>query len=375
MKSKLVVVGVMLISACSKEPRRIGVWMGPTGANVARMAASSINYTGGVAGRRLAARVVSQRVVSFGELTPEVLKVSLDSIVGDTTVLAMITRMGDSVTNAAAEEMEKRGVPYLVGTPVSEAYVKAHPHAFLLVPTIDEEAEFLAQQALHAKEPRRVVMLSVREPHADSMVAAITRSLARRGITPTFASTFSQSADEYNLQAKAAEISTYRPTVMYFVGRSPSLFVMHGTIRNKSPDMLLLASNLVESFHVYGNPGWKYTGLHFVRYLDPLTTSDSLVVGLRDRLWGWIGRNELNSEAAITYDGIRALADVMNSGAVTRDAIAQKLRSSYEFKGVMGPMSFGPEQRVKRVLQLAEVKSDTIVTVTTSAQGLAVSKR
>jgi ABC-type branched-subunit amino acid transport system substrate-binding protein len=369
----LIVLSALAICACSEEPRRIGVWMGPTGANIAKMAQSEVNFNGGIAGRRLMTRVVAQRTVSFNELTPDALKVSLDSIAQDTSVLAVITRMTDSITEAAAQRYESLKMPYLVATPVSREYTKTHPHAFLMVPTVEDQAEFLAEQALAEPQPRRVAMINVREQHADSMTAAVTRALRARGITPVFSTSFSQSADEFNLQAKAAEITTYKPSIIYFIGRSPSLFLMHGFMRNKLPDMRLLGSDLVESFHVYANPGWKYTGLRFVRYFDPLSTTDSTISVLRDRLWGWVGRNELNSEAALTYDAVKALAEAMKAGALTREALARALSSS-EWKGVIGPVNFGPERMVKRTMYLAEVRTDTVVTVSSSEKGVLAKK-
>jgi ABC-type branched-subunit amino acid transport system substrate-binding protein len=364
LKSRLLIVpGVLVIAACSEQPRRVGVWAGPTGANIARMAATEINFNGGVAGRRLVARVVAQQAVSFSELTQETLRLSLDSISRDTTVVAVITRMTDTITEAAARRWESIGMPYLVTTPVSDQYAKTHPNAFLLVPTIEEQAEFLAEQALQEPQPRRVALLNVREPHAESMTAAIVRELDARGIKPVYSTSFSQAADEFNLTAKAAELATHTPTILYFIGRSPSLFVMHGTIRNKLPNIRLLGSDMVESFHVYGNPGWKYTGLRFVRYFDPLSNTDSAVAKLRDRFWGWVGRNELNSEAGITFDAIGALAHAMQAGAVTRTGLAEALRASLDYKGVVGPVRFGPERRVRRTMYLAEVRMDSIVTV------------
>src|SRR5262249_47420661 len=150
------------------------------------MVQSEINYTGRVGERRLEARVVSQRAVSFNELTDDGLRLSLDSMATDTTVRAVVMRMTDSVTEAAAQRFEQLGMPYLITTPVSEQYLTTHPHAFLLVPTVEEQAELLAAQAMAEPAPRRVALIHVREPHADSMATAITRALAKRGITPVF---------------------------------------------------------------------------------------------------------------------------------------------------------------------------------------------
>ena len=57
----------------------------------------------------------------------------------------------------------------------------------------------------------------------------------------------------------------------------------------------------------------------------------------------------------------------MKSGAVTRQTLTEALRASVNHHGIVGPVQFGPEQRVKRTMYLAEVKLDTIVTVGSNA--------
>jgi ABC-type branched-subunit amino acid transport system substrate-binding protein len=364
-KNIAIVLIALALGACNREPYRVGVWQGPTGANLAKMAEQEINFNGGVAGRRLNARVVSMRDVSQNLLTPEILRASLDSIARDTMVLAVITRMTDSVTEAAAQQFEEVGVPYLVSTPVDENYVKTHPHAFLLVPTIQEQAEFLAQQAVAEPSPRTVAIMHVREPHAETLANAIKTALAARGIAVAFTSTFAQSADEINITAKAREMAAQKPSILYWIGRSPSLLLVHPIVRNAVPNVRFLSSDLTESWHLYTNPQGVFTGVRFVRYMDP-SSADSLVKGLRERLLMWIGRNELNNEVALTYDAIRAVAQVIRAGNTSRAAVLQYLRSNPTLTAVNGPMRFA-DQRVARPMELAEVMLDTVLTVTTTA--------
>ena len=364
----LILFALVGLLGCSEPPYRFGVWAGPTGANVAKMVENEINYKGGIDDRRLLARVVYQRAVSFNELTPDLLALSLDSMATDTMLRAMVMRMTDSVTEATAQKLESLGIPYLITNPVPQAYTRSHPHAFLLVPTTEEQAEFLAQQVELEPTPHRVALFSLREAHADSLAAALTRALTARGIKPVFNATFAQSADAFTMQAKAEETATYKPTVILFIGRTPSLYEVYGTFLNRLPKIRVLATDLAETFHLYGNPGQRYTGVRFVRFLDP-RAPDSLTVGLRDRLWGWIGRDELNSEAAVTYEAIRGLAQVMNTGAVTRDSLTSALRHGARMTGLHGPWQFDAEQRVRRPMYLAEVQRDTVVVIANSVTG------
>ncbi|MGH7470510.1 MAG: ABC transporter substrate-binding protein [Longimicrobiales bacterium] len=363
-------IGMMLLAAvgCSEPPYSLGVWAGPTGANVAKMAQNDINYKGGISDRRMVTRVVSQRTVSFNELTPEILGLSLDSMAADTMVRALVMRMTDSVTEAAAQEFESLSLPYLITNPVPASYTQTHPNAFLLVPTVEEQAEFLAQQAQAEPAPRRAALFSLREPHADSLAAAITRALSARGIPIVFATSFSQSADRYTMQAKANETTSHRPTIILFIGRTPSLYETYGTFLNRTPKARVIASDLAETFHLYGNPGQRYTGVRFVRFFDPLSP-DSVTTNLRDRLWGWIGRDELNSEAAVTYEALNGLAQVMNTGALTRASLSRALRSGARMNGLLGEWQFDGQRRVNRPIYLAEIRADTVVLVASNNKG------
>lgn len=365
-RTLLLVLLAAALTACSEQPYRIGVWSGPTGANLAKMVESEINFNGGVAGRRMKVRVVDQRAVVMNELTPAALRASLDSIARDTSVTAVVTRMTDSITEHGAQLFEQHGIPYLISTPMDEQYLATHPHAFLLVPTVQQQAEFLAAQVEQEPTPRRVAIMYVRERHAEALATEIGNALARRGIKPVFTTSFSQSSDELNLTAKGRELTSYEPTIMYFVGRSPSLLVVHPVIRNEIPDIRILASDLAESWHVYMNPQGVYTGVRFVRYMDP-SSPDSLIAGLRDRLLVWIGRNELNNEATITYDALRGLAEVMRTGATSRAAVLEYLRNNPTLNGLAGPMKFNA-QRVPRDMHLAEVRFNSVVPVGRSEQ-------
>jgi ABC-type branched-subunit amino acid transport system substrate-binding protein len=293
-----------------------------------------------------------------------VLSASLDSIAKDSSVLAIITRMTDSTTEQATKTFEARGLPYLITTPVSADYTRSHPHAFLLVPTVEQQAQFLVDQAMRGKAPRRIAVMYVREPHAELLAQAIVAALAQRNVKAEFETSFSQQADELNMTAKAREIVQNNPTVLIFVGRSPSLMVVHGTIRNGLPDILILSSDLFDSFHVYLNPQSVYTGVRFVRYADPAGT-DSAITRLRDRVTMWVGRNELNNESILAYDAAHALASAIKEGVTTRAALTEKLRSA-SYPGVAGPIRFGPEQRIQRVLYLAEVQNNGVPNVARS---------
>lgn len=355
----LILAIIAPLSACQDEPYKAGVWMGPTGANVAQMIETEVNFSGGASGRRFKTRVVAQRDVVWGELTPQTLAASLDSMATDPSVLAVLTRMTDSTTERLTRKYEESGMAYLVATPVSRNYAETHPHAFMLVPSLEEQAEFLATQALAEAAPRRVAIVHLREDYAASMAGYIKRALAAKGITPVLETSYARDADEVNMLAKAQEISVMEPTILYFIGRSPSLMLLHPTIRNKNPDIRVLANDLVESFHVYQNPQGIYTGLRFLRYMDP-TSPDSATRAVRERMVMWIGRDELTNEAAITFDALHGVVKAIRAGATTRQAVYEYMKKQPSFSGITGTVTFGPDQRAIREMHMAEVWPDGV---------------
>jgi ABC-type branched-subunit amino acid transport system substrate-binding protein len=356
-----------LLSGCTKDPYKAGVWMGPTGANVSQMVASEINFSGGAGGRRFTSRVVSQRDVVQGELEPAELYASFDSMANDPSVLAIVTRVADATTERATRLFEEAGLPYLVATPVPRDYAKTHPHAFMLVPSMEDQAEFMAEQALLEPLPRRAAIINVREAFTDSLAMHVKRALLARGVQVVFTTSFVQTADEHNLVAKAAETATFKPNILFFIGRSPSLMVMHGTLLNQIPHLRIISNDLVESFHLYQNPKNIYTGVRFVRYMNP-AARDSLVLAVRERMSLWIGRDELNNEAALTYDALKGIAQGIKSGATTREAMYEWLKRKPTFRGITGEVTFGEGQRINRPMHIAEVGMDSTFVLKTASK-------
>lgn len=342
-----------------------GVWTGPTGAQVAQMVASQVNWSGGVAERRFDVRVVSQAAVVQGELTPAGLHASLDSMANDPRVLAVVTRVTDGTSERATRLFEQAGLPYLVASPVPRDYAQTHPHGFMLVPSMEDQAEFMAEQAMSLPAPRRAAIINVRDLFTDSLAKHLEGELKRRGVEVVHRASFLQTADQNNLVAKAAETATYKPNVLLWIGRSPSLMVMHGTLLNQIPDLRIISNDLVESFHLYQNARNVYTGVRFLRYMNP-AAQDSVVRSVRDRLIMWIGRDELNNEAAITYDALHGIVQALKSGVTTRQQMYEYLKKNPTFDGITGKLAFGQGQRLHRPMHWAEVGMDSTKTIALS---------
>lgn len=376
MRRYLIIVFVVLLAGCKDSPYRVGVWAGPTGANVAKMAESEINFSGGANHRRLKAHLVSQGAVSQNLLTPELLEANLDTMVTDTNVIAVVTRVMDDITEAATQKFEAAGVPYLVLNPVDENYAATHPHAFLLAPSVQEQARFLVDRAASDKALDRVAIIHVKDNYGQSMAGALEQALRERGANIVHVGRYAQTADSATMLAHGLETASKKPTAVFWAGRSPSLLIGYGTMLNRAPGVRVYGTDLIESYHVYQWPRY-YDGLRFPRLIDPLS-SDSVVAGLRDRQVIWIGRNELTNEAVLTFDAMKLIDHALDQGATSRQALTEYLRKlghgNAPFNGTIGTIAFDAQQRASLPLQLAVVTHSAVGTAFLDSTSVAVSR-
>jgi len=359
------VLPVLLFAACLDEPYRVGVNMGPTGGATAQMVESGINFSGGANGRRLTVRIPVQRAVANYEVTPEMMAAALDSLARDTSLIAIVTRLNDTVALAAAERFEQAGIPYITASPMPRNFDQTHPNAFQLVPSAEEQAALLVEHALKLNPgPHRPAIIFLNEDYGQRMARAIGDELTRRKAAPVFTRGYRPEIDALGLQAIAEEMAqTKKPTVVFWAGRSPSLLEAFPTIRNRLDTVPVFGTDMIESFHVYASPR-AYTGLRFVRYQNPIS-SDSTIDSFRARLTMWIGRDEITNEAMLTADAIRMIREAINGGGTDRHSLAAYLKgmgTTYPaYNGMVGPITFDAQRRANLPMELVEVRWEGIV--------------
>jgi len=376
MKRYVIIALAVLLAGCKDTPYRVGVWAGPTGANVAKMAESEINFSGGANKRRLKAHLVAQAAVTQHLLTPELLAANLDTMVVDSNVIAVVTRIMDDVTEEATKKFEAAGVPYLVLNPVDENYAATHPHAFLLAPSIQEQSKFLADIAARDKVLDRVAIVHVKDKYGESMAAALQEALRARGANIVHVGRYAATADSATVLAHGLETASKKPTAVFWAGRSPSLLIAYGSLLNRARGVRVYGTDLIESYHVYQWPRY-YDGLRFPRVVDPLS-SDSVIAGVRDRQIIWIGRNELTNESLLTFDAMKLIDYALDNGATSRQALTEYLRSlgtgNEPYPGAVGPIAFDAQQRARLPLQLAVVTHTAVGTAFLDSTTVAASR-
>jgi ABC-type branched-subunit amino acid transport system substrate-binding protein len=353
---------VMLLAACGNSKLNIGINAGPAGADVARMASSEVRQSRAAKGKRVDVRVAAMKPMVAGSATPQMLATSLDSMIDDEKIPVVISRFLDKETVDEAHRFISKGMPFLATTPVPDGILSAKGPGFGLVPGYGKQAAFLAAQA---KSDDKVAVVYLDDLYGNTMLQALTDALKARGLTVAAARKYEQSWDEPRMVALGTDLqTTTNPTLVYFLGRAPSLELVWQPFRDNNKSIRVLGSDLIESPAIYDNPDGRFTGLRYVRFFDT-KSKEARMKDLHDRYAVWIGRGEMTGEMVMIYDAMLMTGEALRSGARTRAEIQQYFaslgRTRPPFNGVGGLISFGDDGTVDRKFILAEVTDRGII--------------
>lgn len=348
---------------CGHQKLEIAVNAGPGGADVGRMAASEIRQSGAAKNRRVDVLVPQLKQIVQGTSTPKMMAAALDTVANDDKVAVIVSRFLDAEVLQAAQTFKVKGVPFISTTPLPPGITSPNGPGLSMVPNLVKQAQFMAAEA---QATDHVAIVHIRNAYGAGLTAALVDALRARGVTSFDTLSYDQSWDEPRMVALGTELEKNKnPSLVYFVGRAPSLELVWQPFREAAKDIRVVASDLVESTAIYDNPEGIFTGLKYVRYFDPQAKQPRMV-DLHDRYLVWIGRGEMTGEAVLVYDAMMMTADALRAGARTRAEIRQYFsslgRSRPPYSGVGGQVSFDENGEVPRKFQLAEVTNRGVVT-------------
>lgn len=366
MSRKLVFL-LLAATACGDKKLEVAVYDGLHGATIANMAASGVRQSQVAKDRRFDARAVAQHAIVRDSLTPEILTASLDSIVQDTLVVALLSRFYMQAAVDATSKMTQAGIPYLALHPVDPRLVGGNTAGFALVPDITKEAAFIARQVGAGK---RVALIHIDDTYGRGMAAALVEALTEAGSAPFRVRSYQQSWDEPRMVALGHETRNDRPELMVFAGRSPSLTLVMQPFREAGEEIRVIGTDLVESQQTYNNADGSLAGVQFVRFIDPVSQNERMR-DLAGRYTFWVGFGEITSEGVLIYDGVYLIGEAVRAGARTRQQVVAYLRSLGRtrppFSGVGGLIAFGDDGQVQRAMELVEVQQRGVTVVATDS--------
>jgi ABC-type branched-subunit amino acid transport system substrate-binding protein len=183
---------------------------------------------------------------------------------------------------------------------------------------------------------------------------------------PAFQGLYSERADTAHLHSLAREIANVRPDLLVWLGRPPRLRVVWDSIRAELPDMRVLCGDGCENGLVYQNVNGSFTGLYFVRFIDPEASDNDQLAAFQAR-YRSVTAMPATAEAVLTYDAVYAIGAALQDGASSRGDVRDFLtslgRSRPPLQGLSGPIEFEDNGDMRRPYLLAEVTARGVVAV------------
>lgn len=346
---------LFVLTGCGDPKLEVAVYAGMHGATIARMAATGVRTSQAAKDRRFDSRTLAQMAVVHDSLTPQMLRASIDSVADDTLIVALVTRFYMQSAIDATQQLNRVGMPYISLHPTLPSITGGDTWGFSMAPDYDKQAAFIAKQIGAGK---RVAVVHIDDAYGKGMAAAVARAVTAAGSTASDVRKYQQSWDEPRMVALGHDTRGGKPDVLVFAGRSPSLQLVIQPFQEAGEEVRVIGTDLVESSAVYLNPDGSFTGVEFVRFLDP-RSPDERMQDLSGRYLLWIGSGQITSEGVLTYDAIHLIGEAVRAGARTRAQVREYIRSLGRsrppFSGVGGLIAFGEDGQVQRSMHLAKV--------------------
>lgn len=358
-------MGPMAAGCRSREPVRIGIVVTDEAVVAAQLAASRINATGGIQGRRLELRVIADG----GSTRASPALAAADALSSDPTVFAVVGHSNSSASLAAAQIYNERHVVQIATTSSAPLLSKAGPYTFRFAPSDIHQARFLAEQVLAAHGTPRTAMFFVNDDYGIALHAEFRTRLGRAGVPVVYDAPYSHEELLPDPAATALRVAETHPELLVWIGRALQLRQLLPELRRLEPGLPVLASDGIDEAITDRNSAGLLNGVRYVRLVDP-DAARAALGELRQRFLPAAGL-PLTAEAALTYDGVMLLATAARAAGPEREAIRAYLadvgtrRPSYE--GVTGTIAFAENGDPRPSYMLAEITAAGPRTVAPSA--------
>lgn len=355
-RAALLGLAVFLAGACGdgSSPYRLGVVVDGSAAEAARLAAADVNAEGGVRGRP----VEVEFLTAHSPADPEAAIMIADSLVRDPSILAVVGHSNSAASIAASKLYNDAGLPQVAPTTTAPAYAEAGPYSFRLVASDSVNAAILAQHA-RATSHGRAAIAYVNDAYGRG-IRDLLRPLLAPDLDVVLDVAYLDGADPARLARVGRAVAESGASLLFWLGRPVALRQVRDAARGHGADPLVLGGDALDSHSVKTDLA-AFAGIRFLQLVD-VTADDAALDSLRSRLERSGG--VLTSEAVLSYDAVRLLAEVGRRGGDTRtairDALAEVGRGDDEYAGVGGVIEFDEAGGVRRSPVLAQVTANGV---------------
>lgn len=353
-RCNLLLLLMFALTGCADEaPPKIGVIVSETPAQAADIAAAELRP--GERGYFEALIAVPATPATDAEQAIE----QAYAFVNDPRVLAVVGHANSASSLAASQIYNEAGLVQIAPTTTAPVYGAAGPFSFRLVPSDSFQAQYLSMVLEHHFPDSRIALVHVNDDYGRGLVRMLRPQLDNIA----FEGMYADGGDSVMVTRLRDGIAASKPDLLVWLGRPRMLGLLLPQLRRILPDLAVVCADACDTAIVYDNADGEYTGLFFVRFLEPGDT-DSATVSFRSRYQKQTGQ-VASGEALLTYDAVRLVRAALLDGARTREEVRQYLVSLGSgrpaFEGITGKLEFdGSGASTRRPYRLAEVRADGV---------------
>src|SRR5690606_26324498 len=243
------------------------------------------------------------------------------AFVNDPRIVAVIGHANSASSLAASQIYNAAGVVQIAPTTTAPVYGEAGPFSFRMVPSDAFQAEDLARARRHHWPDSRVAVVHVNDDYGRGLQRVLRPQLD----SVVYEGMYADNGDSTDVVRLSAALVDADAQLLFWIGRPSTLGMLLARVRTELPDLAVVCTDACDVASVYRNTGGRFTGIHFVRFTDPIA-SDSASIAFRDRYREVTGE-VASSEALLTYDAVSLVRAALRDGATSRAAVREYLRS------------------------------------------------
>lgn len=281
------------------------------------------------------------------------------AFVNDPRVVAVVGHANSAASLAASQIYNTAGLVQIAPTTTAPVYGGAGPFSFRLVPGDAHQAAYLAQVRRHHYPSSRTAVVHVNDDYGRGLLRVLRPELD----SVVYEGLYADNADSSDVARLCDDIAASAPDLLLWLGRPLTLGQMLPQLRALLPSLIVVCADACDVGTVYRNTDGRFTGLQFVRFIDP-DAPDSAILAFQDRYRSETGE-VASSEALLTYDAVSLVRAALRDGARTRAEVRAYLESlgtkRPAFPGLTGHIEFDASGAFERTYKLAEVRADGVV--------------
>lgn len=342
-------LAVLPLAGCRVEPRPVGVLVSrgiDTAATLAAAAAGPgaielrVEWPASAVGAQ-AALDVAEKLVDEG-------------------AIAVVGHSNSAASLAASQAYNRARVVQLAPTTTATVYEHAGEYSFRMVPSDRDQARLLVRAARQLAGGRPVVVMYENDAYGYGLHRDLEHAARSQAVSFAAAAAYLSDEPPAAVRAVFARLLERRPGVLIWLGRGIPLDAIYAQAR--AAGVKVIASDGLDAKRTYANDGDVFTGLYFVRLLDPAVQERAARA-----LAGRLDVAAVGAEGLLTYDAVgvirAAVAEGARDGSDVRAYLLSLGRTRPPYDGVTGEIHFDENRSLQRAWQLAMVTGSAVVPV------------